>query len=149
MQTLINEYGVGGTKVGSGRARAKPATFIFMTGHGNPGDNLGSGRPRDQAQLIVNYCNTHGYYCIDYYSIDTHTMDGTYYDDAGDDSNSAAYTPHGSATGRFYTDWQNATRVMVKIGPAEYPERIVPDITRTARRTPLVDPGAGAGWDGN
>jgi len=109
MQTLINEYGVGGTKVGSGRARAKPATFIFMTGHGNPGDNLGSGRPRDQAQLIVNYCNTHGYYCIDYYSIDTHTMDGTYYDDAGDDSNSAAYaTATGSATGRFYTDWQNA-----------------------------------------
>lgn len=111
MQTLIDEYGIGGSKIGTGPGctRENPVTFIFMTGHGNPGTNLGAGNPRDQAELIVDYCAEHNYYCLDYYTIDTHTMDGTYYDDAGDDSNSAAYTAAtGSTTERFYTDWQNA-----------------------------------------
>ncbi len=110
MQTLINEYGVGGTKIGDGAGdtRENPVTFVFMTGHGNPNSNLASGQPGRQAELIVDYCAEHGYFCLDYYSIDTHAMDGTYYDDAGDDSNSADYTAaSGSATGRFYTDWQN------------------------------------------
>jgi hypothetical protein len=110
MQTLIDEYGVGGSKIGTGPGdtREEPVTFIFMTGHGNPGANLGAGNPRDQAELIVDYCNAHGYYCLDYYSIDTHAMDGTYYDDAGDDSNSAQYSAAtGSVTG-FYHDWQDA-----------------------------------------
>jgi hypothetical protein len=35
MQTLINEYGEGGSKIGTGAGkRVNPVTFIFMTGHG-------------------------------------------------------------------------------------------------------------------
>ncbi len=104
MQTLIDEYGPGGSKIGSGvgYTRTTPVTFIFMTGHANEGSNVGDGNPREQAALITDYCNTHGYYCIDYYSIDTHTMDGTYYEDTGDDGNSASYG------GNFYQDWQTS-----------------------------------------
>ncbi len=103
MQTLINEYGPGGSKIGSGvgDTRTTPVTFIFMTGHAVAGSNTGSGNPRDQAALITAYCNAHHYFCIDYYSIDTHTMDGTYYEDTGDNGDSASYG------GNFYEDWEN------------------------------------------
>jgi hypothetical protein len=102
MQTLIDEYGPGGTKIGNdvGHTRTTPVTFIFMTGHANTGSNTGEGNPRDQAALITDYCNTHGYFCIDYYAIDTHAMDGSYYEDTGDNGNSASYG------GNFYEDWQ-------------------------------------------
>ena len=44
MQTLINEYSVGGSKIGSGAGQREHAvTFIFMTGHPNKDDNVGSG----------------------------------------------------------------------------------------------------------
>ena len=52
MQTLINEYGAGGTKVGSGRARANPVNFVFMTGHANRNNNVGEGCPKNQAAII-------------------------------------------------------------------------------------------------
>lgn len=104
MQTLIDEYGPGGSKIGTGAShtRTTPVTFIFMTGHANAGDNVGAGKPRDQAALITDYCNTHSYFCIDYYAIDTHSMDGTYYEDTGDNGNSDSYG------GNFYQDWQSA-----------------------------------------
>ncbi len=104
METLIGEYGSGGSKIGSGAGqRALAVTFIFMTGHANGGaDNLGSGNPKEQAKLITDYCAAHGYYCVDYWSIDTHAMNGTYYEDANDDAESATYG------GNFYQDWQVA-----------------------------------------
>ena len=105
MQTLINEYGAGGSKIGTGpgKTRTTPVTFIFMTGHANGDANTGAGMPRDQAKLITDYCTAHGYYCIDYYSIDTHAMNDTYYEDASDDAVSAIY-----GGGNFYLDWQTA-----------------------------------------
>ncbi len=103
MQTLINEYGPGGSKIGSGIGqRANAVTFIFMTGHAVAGSNTGTGNPREQAALITDYCNAHHYFCIDYYSIDTHAMDDTYYEDAGDNGDSATYS------GNFYEDWENS-----------------------------------------
>ncbi len=104
MQTLIDEYGPGGSKIGSGagQTRTTPVTFIFMTGHANAGSNTGTGNPREQAALITDYCNTHHYFCIDYYSIDTHAMDGTYYEDTGDNGDSATYG------GNFYEQWQTS-----------------------------------------
>lgn len=104
MQTMIDEYGPGGSKIGDGpgQTRTTPVTFVFMTGHANQGDNVGSGKPRDQAALITDYCKTHGYFCIDYYAIDTHAMDGTYYEDTGDNGNSATYG------GNFYEEWQQS-----------------------------------------
>lgn len=103
MQTLINEYGPDGSKIGSGVGqRITPVRFIFMTGHANANNNTGAGNPRDQAALITDYCNTHGYFCIDYYSIDTHAMNDTYYEDTGDNGDSVSYG------GNFYQDWQDS-----------------------------------------
>jgi len=101
MQTLVNEYGESGSKIGFGEGqRGNSVTFIFMTGHANKGDNVGDGKPKNQADLIINYCNEYNFYCLDYYGIDTHDMDGNYWEDAGDDGNS-------SAGGDFYADWQS------------------------------------------
>jgi len=104
MQTLIDEYKSGGTK-----NRAVPVTFIFMTGHaaaaefeGEDGNNDGDGLPHDQQKLIVDYCNAHGYYCLDYYSIDTHDMNDVYHSKADDDGNDAASGVN------FYTTWQSS-----------------------------------------
>ncbi|MCK4992678.1 MAG: hypothetical protein KAS29_19405, partial [Bacteroidales bacterium] len=90
MQTLINEY--------------PSVAFIFMTGHANQNANLGDGNPKNQADLIINYCEENKFYCLDYYGIDTHDMDGNYWEDAGDDGNS-------STGGNFYADWQNSHSV--------------------------------------
>ncbi|NJK87431.1 MAG: hypothetical protein HC906_17055 [Bacteroidales bacterium] len=43
-----------------------------------------------------------GYFCLDYFSIDAHDMDGNYWQDAGDNGNSNAYG------GNFLIDWQNS-----------------------------------------
>jgi uncharacterized protein YjdB len=102
MESLISEYGAGGSKTGTGEGqREVPVTFIFMTGHANENANTGDGNPRNQAALITDFCNSHGQFCLDYYSIDTHDMDDHYYEDAGDDGNSASYG------GNFYGDWQD------------------------------------------
>ncbi|MGW8316653.1 MAG: hypothetical protein ACWGNV_13710 [Bacteroidales bacterium] len=101
MQTLINEYGPGGSRIGSGeRQRENSVTFVFMTGHANKDNNVGEGKPGNQAEAIINYCRENKFYCLDYYGIDTHDMDGNYWEDAGDDGNS-------STGGNFYADWQN------------------------------------------
>jgi len=42
MQSLINEY--------------PDVSFIFMTGHANKGSNVGYGLPKNQADLIIDYC---------------------------------------------------------------------------------------------
>lgn len=101
MQALINEYSAGGSKIGTGAGQREQAvTFIFMTGHANKDNNVGDGKPKNQADLILNYCRENHFYCLDYYGIDTHDMEGNYWEDAGDDGNS-------STGGEFYTDWQN------------------------------------------
>ncbi len=103
MQTLIDEYGVGGSKIGtkSGQ-RSTPVTFIFMTGHANVGRNFGKRMPHDQAEKIIAFCQKRGYFCLDYYGIDTHDMEGNYWEDAGDNGQSKTYG------GNFYLDWQNS-----------------------------------------
>lgn len=103
MQTLIGEYGPGGTKIGTGtgKTRSTPVSFIFMTGHAYT-NNVGNKKPRNQADLITAYCAAHGYWCLDYYSIDSHDMDGNYYEDVDDNGYSA------SAGGNFNKAWQDA-----------------------------------------
>jgi hypothetical protein len=101
MAALIAEYGPGGTK-----GRAVPVTFIFMTGHAELNANTGDKQPATQAQLILDYSNANHYYCIDYYGIDTHDMDGAYYSTAGDDGN----LPSGT---KFYLTWQNSHQLGV------------------------------------
>lgn len=118
MQMLIDEYGIGGSKIGSAEGQRENAvTFIFMTGHGNPGSNVCDGCPKNQADMITNYCKQHSYYCLDYYSIDTHDMDGNYWEDAGDDGNSEEYG------GGFYFDWQDTHT----LGEDYYENKTSPD----------------------
>ncbi len=103
MDQLISEYGPGGSKIGDGSGQRKhPVTFIFMTGHAEKNNNVGDGRPKNQADLILEHCKENKQFCLDYYSIDTHDMNDKYWEDAGDDGNSDAYG------GNFYKDWQNA-----------------------------------------
>ena len=103
MDALISEYSEGGTKIGTGPGKIQhPVTFIFMTGHANKGSNTGDGNPKNQAELILEHCMRNGYYCLDYYSIDSHDMGDNYWEDTGDNGNSDLYG------GNFYVDWQNA-----------------------------------------
>jgi hypothetical protein len=109
MKTLIEEYGIGGTKIGVGAGqRANPVYFVFMTGHANDTGNLGIGNPSAQAAFINKFCKENKLLCLDYYSIDTHCMDDNYWDDAGDDGNSYKYNNSKTEEGFFYHDWQNA-----------------------------------------
>ncbi len=102
MDSLIAEYSEGGSKIGTGEGqREVPVTFIFMTGHANENANVGDYNPKAQAALITEHCNTNGYFCLDYYSIDSHDMDDNYWEDVGDDGNSGEYG------GNFYKDWQD------------------------------------------
>jgi hypothetical protein len=104
MRILIEEYGAGGSKIGTGSGKRETAvSFIFMTGHANKNSNLGEGNPKNQADLIIDFCTANNQLCLDYYSIDTHDMEGNYWEDAGDDGNSDAYG------GNFYLDWQNSS----------------------------------------
>ena len=104
MQTLIDEYGVGGSKP---RASVTPVTFIFMTGHAQINNN-GSGRPKDQADLINDYCESHHYYCLDYYSIESHDYaDDAYYYDCTDDSVSTLYD-NNHPTGAYNQAYQDS-----------------------------------------
>lgn len=96
--TLVNEFGPGGS---TARAQTNPVHFILMTGHANAGANIGDGKPKNQAALINSFSSSNRLFCLDYHSIDTHAMDGTCYDDAGDNGQSAAYG------GNFLEDWQN------------------------------------------
>jgi len=103
MDSLINEYGPGGSKIGSGSGQREVAvTFIYMTGHAIKNANTGPLNPKSQAQLIIDKCNATQMFCHDYYSIDTHTLDDVYYEDTGDDGDSDSYG------GNFYQDWQDA-----------------------------------------
>jgi len=154
--TLVSEYGEGGSKIGTGAGqRVKPVHFILMTGHANANDNIGEGlTAMPQARRITEYCNRHQLYCLDYYSIDTHAMDDTYYEDAGDNGQSASY-PDGS---NFYQDWQDTHT----LGEDWYEARHAPggDVEFAAHNTQHITANRKAyamwwilarlaGWDGN
>lgn len=118
MQTLIDEYGHGGTKLGSDVGqRAIPVDFIFMTGHANQNENIGEGKPKSQSDLITNYCQSNGYYCLDYYSIDTYCMNDVYYEDAGEDGDSQIYG------GNYYHDFEGSSL----LGHDYYENKEMPD----------------------
>lgn len=102
MQMLINEYGKNGSKIGTGAGkRVNPVYFVFMTGHAE-GNNIGEGLPKNQADLITNFCNQNHQLCLDYYSIDTHDMSDNYWDDTDDNGASTKYG------GNFYEQWENS-----------------------------------------
>jgi len=90
-----------------------------MTGHANYNNNLGTGKPKNQADLVTEFCNSNGFYCLDYFSIDSHCMNDNYWSDSGDDGNSALY----GGTGKFYHDFQN----LKSIGEGYYENKSTPN----------------------
>ena len=77
--------------------------FIFMTGHAEGSPFPGNEElARQRAQIITDFCDDSGYFCLDYYDIDTHDMDDNYWPDADDNGYSGTYG------GNFYQDWQDA-----------------------------------------
>ncbi len=108
MDSLINEYGPQGSRIGTGPGqRVNAVQFIFMTGHANQNANSGFGNPENQAELILEYCRNNNQFCLDYYGIDSHCMAGKYWPDAGDNGNSDSYG------GNYYEDWQGNTTLGV------------------------------------
>ncbi|MFO8001405.1 MAG: hypothetical protein R6U46_09180 [Marinilabilia sp.] len=152
MEELISEYGEGGSKIGSGDdMREKPVHFVFMTGHANQNNNIGEGKPANLADLINDYCDENQFFCLDYYSIDAHDMDGKYWEDASDDGYSDDYG------GNFYKDWQNGH----ELGVHYWENRYSPggDVTFGAHNTQHITSNRKgmafwwilarlAGWDG-
>jgi hypothetical protein len=88
-----------------------------MTGHANRNDNIGDGKPKNQADLITNYCEANGYYCLDYYSIDSYCMKDIYYQDAGDDGDSNLYG------GNYYRDYESVSL----LGQDYFENKVMPD----------------------
>ena len=108
MEILIGEYGKGGSKIGSDSGmRAEPVHFIFMTGHAVENRNIGDRRPKNQADLITTFCTENQFYCLDYYSIDSHEINQNYWEDVSDDGDSNLYG------GNFYHSWQNTHKLGV------------------------------------
>ncbi len=76
-------------------------TFVFMTGHPNgDGESTGTTSAYHCHRLVTDHCRTHNRYCIDYWSIETHGMDDTYYATANDDGLADSVS--------FYFDWMNS-----------------------------------------
>ena len=154
MDSLINEYGLGGTMIGTGDGlREVAVTFIRMTGHANVNDNVGDTlQTKAQADTITSYSIAHQQYCLDYYSIDTHDMDDNYWEDAGDDGNSTAYG------GNFYHDWQDShvlgehyyENKVAPGGRVDYGDHTTQHITSNRKAYAMWWILARiAGWDGN
>jgi len=103
MNQLIAEYGSGGSKIGTGSGkRITPVTFIYMTGHAVANTNIGTGRPKNQADLIKDECTLKQRFCLDYYTIDSYDMNDTYWEDASDDGYSNSFK------GNFLKSWQDS-----------------------------------------
>ncbi len=76
-------------------------TFVFMTGHPNgDGESESATSAYHCHQLVKQHCENNNRFCVDYWDIETHGMDDTYYPNADDDGTSGGTT--------FYLNWQAA-----------------------------------------
>lgn len=107
METLISMYGPGGTKIGTGTGHTKqiPVTFVFMTGHPNgDGESAKETGAYHCHKLVRDHCIRNNRFCLDYWDIETHGMDDTYYPYADDDGVDYAASP----LFHFYKAWQES-----------------------------------------
>ncbi len=103
---LISMYGDNGTKIGTeiGDTKEIPVTFVFMSGHPNgDGENTSSTSAYNCHTLVKAHCLANNRFMIDYWGIETHNMDDTYYPFADDDGVDINADPDFE----FYIDWQN------------------------------------------
>jgi len=105
-EDLISQYGVGGSKIGTGGGeKPVPVTFVFMSGHPNgDGESASDTSAYHCHSLVRQHCLANNRFMIDYWDIETHGMDDVYYpyaDDNGVDTNA-------SPDYEFYKAWQTA-----------------------------------------
>jgi hypothetical protein len=110
---LIEMYRAGGSK---GRTADTAVTFVFMTGYAN-----GSGdeaeppyerTPYQNYQRIRDYCETNGYFCLDYWTQDTYNYGDDSYKPTEDGNTNVQHLEwvdaHEPGTDWFYCrDWSS------------------------------------------
>lgn len=78
-------------------------TFVFMTGHPNgDGESLSGDTSYHCHRTVTDHCRAKKRFCLDYWSIETHAVDGKYYPDANDNGISGSVN--------FYKNWMNSRR---------------------------------------
>jgi hypothetical protein len=101
MDSLIAEYGPGGTKITSGE-RTIPVRFVFMTGHVN-----GQGEESRTNQIntyIRNHCIAKDRILFDFADIESWDPDDNYFlDDSVNDA--CSYMVNGERTGNWAEEW--------------------------------------------
>ena len=101
MDSLIAEYGTGGTKITSGE-RTVPVRFVFMTGHVN-----GQGEEGLTNQIntyIRNHCISNNRILFDFADIESWDPDDNYFlDDYVNDA--CSYLVNGERTGNWAEEW--------------------------------------------
>ncbi|MCK5465262.1 MAG: T9SS type A sorting domain-containing protein [Bacteroidales bacterium] len=101
MDSLIAEYGPGGTKITSGE-RTVPVRFVFMTGHVNGQGE--EGRTNQINTYIRNHCIANNRILFDFADIESWDPDDNYFlDDYVDDA--CSYLVNGERTGNWAEEW--------------------------------------------
>jgi len=101
MDSLIAEYGPGGTKITSGD-RSVPVQFVHMTGHVNGQGE--EGRTNQINTYIRNHCITNNRILYDFADIESWDPDDNYFlDDYVDDG--CNYLVNGERTGNWAEEW--------------------------------------------
>jgi hypothetical protein len=101
MDSLIAEYGPGGTKISSGE-RTESVQFIFMTGHVNGQGE--EGRTNQINNYIRNHCIANNRILYDFADIESWDPDDDYFlDDYVDDG--CNYLVDGNRTGNWAEEW--------------------------------------------
>jgi len=101
MDSLIAEYGPGGTKITSGK-RTVPVQFVFMTGHVNGQGE--EGRTNQINNYIRNHCIINNRILYDFADIESWDPDDNYFlDDYVNDD--CSYLVNGERTGNWAEEW--------------------------------------------
>jgi len=101
MDSLIAEYGPGGTKITSGE-RTVPVRFVFMTGHVNGQGE--EGRTNQINNYIRNHCIANDRILYDFADIESWDPDDIYFlDDYVNDD--CSYLVNGERTGNWAEEW--------------------------------------------
>jgi len=101
MDSLIAEYGPGGTKITNGE-RTVPVQFVFMTGHVNGQGE--EGRTNQINTYIRTHCKTNNRILYDFADIESWDPDDNYFlDDSVNDA--CSYMVNGERTGNWAEEW--------------------------------------------
>ncbi len=119
METLISEYGPGGTEILNGN-RTVAVTFVFMTGHTNGGITENEWTFNANKQ-IRQHCIDNNRILYDFYDIECYNPDGDYFGDGDANLNNygtyngikdleddCSYNLDGGGRGNWATEWQNS-----------------------------------------